>query len=164
MKKYSGSWFLIGILIALVTFPLLVGCGPTFKEMVAALPDEERAVVESAIAVVRASSFEGLDAATTADVVFISSYLSWDGTGKATFTSKMAYWKAILNKKKGDFAGRTYEIRDLKVNIIGNTAEVTYVLDVIQKGGGNRDWKGSVNYLFKLRREGGVWKVFYFEQ
>ncbi len=154
-----------GVFGPILGIVILAGCAPTFRELVAGLPDEERAVAEAAIAMNQAKTWEEFDSVTTVDAVLVSSYLSWDGTGKATFTNKRAYWEALSAKRKGDLAGRSSERRDLQVKITSDNAEVTWVLDVIsRRGGGTRDWKGSVDYLFRLRKESRIWKVYYFQQ
>ncbi len=156
--KKNPFWCVIGLALSL-SLGLLAGCAPTFKEVVAALPEEKKAAVEAAVAMARVASFEELDAVTTSDAIFKNSYY-----GEGEF-GKRAYWEARRTKKNVDLSSYNSTMRDLKVNIIGSNAEVFYTLDTIKKGvGGERDWRGSTDYFFRLRKEDGRWKVCYFEK
>lgn len=155
---------------------LISGCATTsWQETKAALSPEQLEVFEAAkkFHVAQNRSFEEFDNVTTSDLIVKSSYLNCrsyiyesaqlcfkDGS----FVDKMTYWKAYNAKKKGDLKNRSQTPRNLRIDIVEvNSALLSYTLDTLQFGGGERTWKGSVNFIFKLRREDGVWKVYYYE-
>lgn len=154
----------IALILSFAAF-LISGCATTsWQETKAALSPDELAALEAANGFRQARTFEEFDRVTTDDLVVISSYVKSNKFGyNQTHSNKKDYWDEWVKKVKSDLFIRTVTRRDLRVNILGDNAEVFYIQDNLRRGGGERDWKGSVTYIFKLRREGGVWKVYYHE-
>ena len=149
--------FLIGVLIAVAVGLALSGCATTYNEMKAVLPPEKQEVMAAVDDFYAAKTLEEFVKVVAKDAVLKSSYIGGSHTAES-------YWRQYTAKKSADKSSRIRTMRNLNVEISGNTAEVSYIVDVIKRGVSDRDWSGSVSYLFKLRREGGVWKIYYYEQ
>ncbi len=166
MENRMDTVIKIATFLAIVFSVNACAATPEYRRTEAALTAEQvtaLAVVDMYFLTDTYETYEKFDAITTDDAVFVSSFFG------GRFTDKREFYKALLNylqREKATVTVRSRTRRDLRVETDGQEIEISFAQDTARRRIGNDErkwWYGSSYFLFRLRREGANWKIFYHE-
>lgn len=157
MRHING--FLLGVLIVLVVLPL-IGCATVGK--VSATSEEEVAVAN----VLKAwdKAYDAADIASLANLLTDDAVLESNRLGgRVDKKQYLSQTESMLRREQTDMKGtRQYGPDDLEINVLGNRAEVVKKFTIMNQGpDSRRPWYGHLVTETKLRRESGVWKIYF---